>query len=168
MPFTSRYLMEQQARGRPHPRDTPEERLFTAIARLDAMGTEQAMHWGASARCVDPQGRSPLHALFDTAERSTNVPGPRTLACAQALLRQGADPMARHPISRLSALIRAGGWVGRCGAPARWLALWEGRGDWRRPDANGQRPWEAWAAHAEPALAERIKTRLGAARGLSP
>jgi len=66
MPWSARYLMNLQARGRPLPTGRPEDLLERAIEQLSLPDVEQAIHAGANP---DGMGANALHLALDVAER---------------------------------------------------------------------------------------------------
>ncbi len=48
MPYSTKYLMQQAARGRPIPQGRPEDHLFRALEQASPMEVEQAIHMGAN------------------------------------------------------------------------------------------------------------------------
>lgn len=158
MPYSSRFIMEQLARGRPMPKGDPQDDLRLAISRMDAMGIDQAVHKGARVNQPDGRGRQGAHLLIDAAfpgNRLTADPR-RALACARALLRHGANFEAPHPESRVSPV---GALAALAATPVgqELRALLHQRVRWNSPISPGgtsaQQAWDAAqpvATHARP------------------
>lgn len=153
MPYSPSYLMQQMARGRPLPSGSPDPELHHAVARLSPLDIEAALHKGARADALDPQGRAALHALLDQAgvEQGTlRVPMERLIACCRALLRQGASVMTTHPRTRETVLGRAAHLAAHPQA-LQWYRFWhdQRKGDWQAPQGpQRQSAWQAWAERA--------------------
>jgi hypothetical protein len=138
------------------PTDQPEAHLVRAIEAMNSMDIDRAIQMGARVDHGDRSGRSSLHVLLDKAiapDGHTIGDPRRVLACAQALMRNNADVMRPHPVSRLSALVRAAAMASHPIA-CQWYGLLRHRGDWNRPAGrNEQSAREAWEANASPELA---------------
>lgn len=160
MPYSPRYLMEQAARGRPHPQGRPEDHLFQALRQASPMDLERAIHMGAQPMGArDGQGKSAVEVLLSADNRRRARPE-QVLACARTLLRYNALAQTGR---RFNPLALAAAWADCPAIAARWWQLWAPtscRGlanQWHTPDADGQTPVDLWKARATPELAPLLE-----------
>lgn len=151
MSYSTRYILNQLARGKSIPRGSPDPELIEAASKLSPMDIEQALHKGARADARDGRGATALHVLLEQAQLPRNKNNPAVLACARALIRGNANVQERHPQTGMSALAVAGE-MGDSSFAAPWYQLFRTRGDWRRPDGSGKSALEHWQDRAGPAL----------------
>lgn len=109
MPFSTRYVIQQLARGRPVPGGSPEYLLHQALGRMSSMEMEDAIGKGARCDVPDSRGRSSGHILLDHAflpSGELSVDPRRLVACLRVLARHSAHWEARHPVTRTSVVER--------------------------------------------------------------
>lgn len=161
MPYSTRYVMNELARGRGVPRGDPNRDLFHALAILCPRSVDDALHKGARADARGPDGRSTLHALLDVITAPRGYDAHRALACARNLFRSGAlDVMSVCPRTRVTALERASVMASHP-LGAAWYDLWSRRGDWKRPQGPHRQPaYVAWKEVAIEPLASRLVSRF--------
>lgn len=156
MPYTPRYLMEQAARGRPHPSGRPEDHLFQALRQASPMDLERAIHMGAQPMGArDARGQTPVEVLLSEENRHRARPE-QVLACARHLLRHNALANAGRQFP--SVLVKAAAWADSPAIAASWFMLWAPQscralGDqWHRPDDQGKTALDHWKDKATPEL----------------
>lgn len=154
MPYSTRYVIDQLARGKRVPPGGPEPELFRAIQALSPMDIEQALSRGASAAARDGRGLPAIHQLLDHPRLKLIHPEKAT-ACARALLRHGRVGLERHPRTQLTALAAASVMADSPGALG-WYRLWERAGDWRQTGPDGKSAMDHWRERASEDLLSRL------------
>jgi hypothetical protein len=89
MPYKTRYLMQQTARGRPMPQGDPDEHLWAAIRTMSVWNIREAWEMGASPHARDNEGEGVLAAITRRAQVYSLSPD-RTLPLLEDAWRQGS------------------------------------------------------------------------------
>lgn len=158
MPYSTRYILNQLARGRPMPTGSPEHDLFHALERLSHMDVARALRSGASASAYNARGQSAPEALVSAASRESGAWGlPRAVLCLEELLRAGR-PVLPHGPRGVDVLVDAAHVMERArDEQVRWFRAWErlarDRRWWNTPGSRGVTAMQAWRENAQPGLA---------------
>lgn len=155
MPYNTRYLMQQMARGRPAPTGSPEQDLLSAIERLSFMDIDKAFQVGASpgARL---KGRNAFHALLDTClipqTNAIRAHPLRILECVRALVRAQVRLDEVDPKLNESAAARLA-WIATAPMGGELIRLLGPRMMWNAPiGPRGPTVIEAWRERAAPEI----------------
>ena len=162
MPYSTRYIMDQMARGRPTPVGSPEPILHRAIGMLSPPDIESAVRMGARMDSPDNRGRSSFHILVDAALKKDNTPADhpqRILACVQALVRNRANPLLVDRTTKLTALARLAP-LAQTSIGPQLLQLLRPLGRWTTPEGPERLSVaDRWAEYGD----DRMKKSLGVA-----
>lgn len=176
MPYSTRYIMSQLARGRPMPKGRPEDDLFRALESLSSSEVSRAIHMGASPSSLNGQGHTTFEVLAGVARRRSGAHGlTRAVLCLEELNRAGRPTLGQTPHG-VRALIQAGEALALDRREQiRWFQGWKKAVSdprvWSTPDSRGNTPLGAWKANAGPALMpslERLSPPTRAPAGPRP
>lgn len=143
MPYSSSYLVQNAARGRPRPDGTPEDHLWDAVQRGDVWLLNEAWSMGASPHARNGRGLSVLAAI--TLGQEGRHAEPRFVALLESAWRHGS---------------RLGRSQDDVAAFQRWMrspqglqfALSRGNLPWLERSAGGQIALHVLAEHATPEM----------------
>ena len=157
MPYSTRYIISQLARGRPVPQGRPEDELFRALETLSNQDVARAIHMGASPSARGNRGQTALDTVIHALGGRGRARGLlRAALCVEELTRGGRPALPRGRWGS-DVLIKAG----QVMEPnqqdqGRWLEAWRRVARdprlWTLPGSDGTTPLEAWRANANASL----------------